>query len=203
EAVRRSDARTRQLGKPALDKSRQQPGGLHQLVEERSAALLQRLSDRGRLSRESGTRIGRRLPDVGVLALEQRDRRAAQRRAATRRQAPPRHPAAQAELVELLAAVTRDARRQHIVLPAGGGELVAFELLDDRREPFRALHLIVARDVLPVKEEAQEIGSADRLDLGAQPVERVAMDAREQPPVAPLELRYAGGEPPAQDAALG
>ena len=42
-------------------------------------------------------------------------------------------------------------------------------------------------DVLPGEQEAHEIGRADRLDLGAQPVERVAMDARQQAAVAPFE----------------
>jgi len=42
--------------------------------------------------------------------------------------------------------------------------------------------------VLPVQEETHEIGGADRLDLGAQPVERVAVNARQEPAVAPFEL---------------
>ena len=171
-------------------------------MEERSAAFLQRLSDRGRLSREPGTGIGRRLPDVGMLALQQRDRRAAQRRAATRRQAPPRHPAAQAELIELLGTVVRHARGQYVVLPPGGGELETLELLDDRGKAFHALHLILAGDVLPVEEEAQEIGRADRLDLRAQLVQRVAVNACQEPSVAPLELRDARREVSAQDAPL-
>ena len=33
--------------------------------------------------------------------------------------------------------------------------------------------------------------AADRLDFGAQAIQRVAVDAREQPPIAPLELRRA------------
>ena len=36
--------------------------------------------------------------------------------------------------------------------------------------------------MLPAEEEPHEIRRADRLDLGAQPVQRVAMDAREQRP---------------------
>ncbi len=47
--------------------------------------------------------------------------------------------------------------------------------------------------------------AADRLDLAAQPVERAAVDAREQPPIAPLHGLRVGRprrEAPAQDAAL-
>ena len=42
-------------------------------------------------------------------------------------------------------------------------------------------------DVLPGEEEAHEVGGGDRLDLGAQAVQRVAMDAREQSAIAPLQ----------------
>jgi hypothetical protein len=41
--------------------------------------------------------------------------------------------------------------------------------------------------VLPGEEEAHEIGGGDRLDFGAQAVERVAMDAREKAAIAPLK----------------
>src|SRR3954462_5055054 len=56
--------------------------------------------------------------------------------------------------------------------------------------------------MLPVQQEAQEIGRADRLDLRPQAIQRVAMDAGEQPPVAPLELGNPGSEAAAQDATL-
>ena len=42
-------------------------------------------------------------------------------------------------------------------------------------------------DVLPGEQEAHEVGGADRLDLRAQAIERVAMDAREQTTVAPFD----------------
>src|SRR6478736_1472254 len=53
-----------------------------------------------------------------------------------------------------------------------------------------------------MEEEAQEIGGADWLDLGAQLVEGIAMDARQQPAVAPLELGGTRRKAPAQDPAL-
>ena len=135
----------------------------------------------------------------GVLAQKQRDRRSPQRRLAPRRKPSPGHTAAHAEPVELLRAVVRDACGQHVVLPRGGRELETLELLDHRGEPFGALHLVLARDVLPVQEEAQEVGRAHRLDLGAQAVQRVAVDSREQAPVAPLEFGRSRREASAQD----
>jgi hypothetical protein len=53
-----------------------------------------------------------------------------------------------------------------------------------------------------MEEEAHEVRRAHRLDLGAQAVERVAVDAGEEPAVAPFDLRRAGREAAAQDPAL-
>ena len=59
------------------------------------------------------------------------------------------------------------------------------------------------------EQETHEVRDGDRLDLGAQPVERVAMDARQQRPVAPFAWRDFGArlrpprrEPAAQDRRL-
>ncbi len=73
------------------------------------------------------------------------------------------------------------------MLPRAGGNFVAVELPDHRGESFGTLQLLLACDVLPVQEKTHEIGGADRLDLGAQAVERIAVNAREQPAVAPFE----------------
>jgi hypothetical protein len=43
--------------------------------------------------------------------------------------------------------------------------------------------------VLPGEEEPLEFGDADRRDVGAQAVECVAMDSRQQPAIAPFERR--------------
>ena len=72
-----------------------------------------------------------------------------------------------------------DARGQHIVLPGIRGDLEAIELVDDARQSFHPLRLLIGSEVLPVQEEAHEVSGADRLDLGAQLVERVTMDAGE------------------------
>ena len=124
-----------------------------------------------------------------VLAQQQRHRRSAQRRLRAWREPAPGNAAAEAQAVELLGAVVGHARRQHVVLPGRRRHLEAFELLHHRGQPLGAAQLVFARDVLPVQQEAQELRRADRLDLRAQAVQRVAVDAREQAPVAPLELR--------------
>ena len=129
-----------------------------------------------------------------MLALHERDRRALERRfagAVHRRHAAPRDAPAQAQHVDIAGRVVPHPRGQHVVLPRRGGELVAVELLDDRGKAFDAVHLVLGCDVLPVQKEAHEVGRGDRLDLGAQAADRVAVDAREEPAVAPFErFRY-------------
>ena len=61
---------------------------------------------------------------------------------------------------------------------------------------FGALHARLGRDVLPAEQEAQEVARGDRLDLGAQPLDRVAMDARQQAALAPFVLGRAGVKRP-------
>src|SRR5262249_2862367 len=61
----------------------------------------------------------------------------------------------------------------------------------------------LARYVLPRKQEAQEVARRNWLDLRAQALDRVMVDAGEQPPVAPLFVIDTLNEPPAQNRALG
>ena len=75
--------------------------------------------------------------------------------------------------------------------PRAGGQLEAVERADDRPQSIEPGQPRRWLDVLPGEQKPHEIGRADRLDLGAQPVERVAMNAREQPAIAPFELRRA------------
>ena len=138
-----------------------------------------------------------------MLPQHQRDRRGAQRHfALAGREPAPGDAAAEAEAVDLLGAVVADPRREHVVFPRCRRQLEALELLDDRGQPFGAFQLLARRDMLPMQQEAHEVGRGDRLDLGAQPVQRVAMNAREQPTIAPFELARSGSEAAAQDAPL-
>src|SRR5256885_9714781 len=56
----------------------------------------------------------------------------------------------------------------------------------DRGEALGVAHLVFARDVLPVEEEAVIVRGAHGFDLGAQTAQRIAMDAGEEAPVAPF-----------------
>ena len=42
---------------------------------------------------------------------------------------------------------------------------------------------------VPDEQKALKIGRRDRLDFGAKALQRIAVDARQQPPVAPFETR--------------
>ncbi len=46
--------------------------------------------------------------------------------------------------------------------------------------------------MLPGEQETHEVGARDRLDLAAQAIHGVAVDARQKAPVAPLDLGRAG-----------
>src|SRR2546430_17713431 len=75
------------------------------------------------------------------------------------------------------------------------GHFASVEQIEHRAEPFRSLGPGVRCDALPPQQEPHEVRRRDRLDLLAQPVERVAVDAGEQAALAPFQLRYAGREP--------
>ena len=97
--------------------------------------------------------------------------------------------ARKAEQVEHRRIVTVHARGNHGALPRAGRQLVAIERRDRFAQPVDAGQAIGGIDVLPLEEEAHEIGGADRLDLGAQAVDGVAMDARKQRAIAPFNGR--------------
>ena len=119
------------------------------------------------------------------------------------RRAPPPDPAAgEAEAVQPRRVVFLHPRRQDLPFPGGGRGLEPFELAEQGVEAPRPLGPAVGIDPLPGEEEAQEVGLRDRLDLPPQPVQGVAMDAGEEPALAPLLPRRARGEPAAEDEAL-
>ena len=59
--------------------------------------------------------------------------------------------------------------------------------LDDSARPFEPRLLL---DMLPRGEKPQELSRADRGDLAAQAIDRVAMNARQKTPVAPALLPF-------------
>jgi hypothetical protein len=94
--------------------------------------------------------------------------------------------ARQAQHVEHARLVFLHPRRQHTPLPGAGGQFVAIERRHDRPQPVDPGHPMRSLDVLPREQESHEIRRADRLDLRPQPIERVAMNPRQQTPIAPL-----------------
>ena len=89
-------------------------------------------------------------------------------------------------IVEPGGLVFGEPRGQNLGLPRTGWRLKPFELPDQDLDCVRPLHAGIRRNPLPVEEEAQEVACRDRLDLGAQTAHRVAVDACEQPALAPL-----------------
>src|SRR5207253_4054851 len=101
----------------------------------------------------------------------------------------PHKPTGEPLLIEPCGLVLADAVGQDLGLPGAGRRLEALELREHRAHRIGTLHATAERDALPVEEKAHEVARLDGLDLGAQPLDGVAVDAREQPPLAPLAFR--------------
>ena len=151
-----------------------------------------------------------------MAARQQRDRRRAHRRApgARRRCCPLPLPCAAAAAPRRYGrrGSGRRARpaRSRRAAPAGSRSprrRPAPRSLRAGRRPHRARRGPSIRasgvDALPAQQEAQEIARGDRLDLGAQPLDGVAVDARQQPALAPFVRRRSRREAAAQGEAFG
>ena len=156
--------------------------------------------------------LGERAPRLRVFAAEERDRRRAHRpgRQDGRRidggrpgQSRPCRLPAVAQQVEHRRVVTLDARRQDAAIPRIGGKLEAVELVDHGANAAEAGQLRRRLDVLPREQEPHEVRLRDRLDLGAEALQRGAMNPREQPAIAPLFFDPARRKPAAQHHAIG
>ena len=145
---------------------------VRQQASRRANAALQRTSP--------GSRVARRNSATGVA---EHDLRGLGRR---RGQPRPANLASQAERVDHRRVVTVDARGQDGALPAVRRQLESVQLLEDRPKAVDAAQPMLRVHVLPREQEPHEVRRADRLDFRPQPVQRVAMNARQQPPVAPL-----------------
>ena len=214
EAIGRDQAQRHQLGQRLLELRSQQAALLQQLVEERGAVGGHEIDD-GLGARAGARRIGGRrgrAPERRVATGDHGDRgRAHGRRPAVaaggapvaRRQADPGGMARQAACVEPGRPVVGEPGRQDLAFPRTGGRAVAFELGDDGVEGLRSLDLRIRRHALPLEEKAQEVARGHGLDLGAQPLDRVVMDAGEQPTLAPFVARRTRREAAAHGEALG
>ena len=100
----------------------------------------------------------------------------------------PRRLAREAQHVEPRRIVVLEAGGQHGAFPGAGRQFDAVERRQHAAKAVDAGQVVRLGDAVPDEQKALEIGRRDRLDFGAQPVERVAMDARQQPAVAPFDI---------------
>ena len=138
----------------------------------------------------------------------ERDRSGLGRRAASgaRGQTGPGDIAGEAELIQPGLSVVGHARGDQFALPGRGRRFKALELLDHRSDARLAHQPRVRRQMLPAQEESQVVLDGDRLDLGSEPGDCVAMDPGEQSSVAVFFRVCLGqrrGEVSAHDFAVG
>ncbi len=100
----------------------------------------------------------------------------------------------QALLVQPRRFVLVDAGREDFRFPGACRCFEAFELAENRGEGIGALHPCGWRHALPFEQEAQEVARLNGLDLGAQAFDGVAVDARQEPALAPFLFGDARGE---------
>ena len=85
----------------------------------------------------------------------------------------------EAGIVEQPGVVIRKPRGQDRALPCNGRRLEASKLLDHGIKRLRAFAPRIGRNALPVEQEAEIVARGDGLDLGAESLHRIAVDARE------------------------
>ena len=161
-------------------------GALELGKEHRSAArkdLPDALRGAGRLG--TGDPGADASPGLEVFAPDERDRGAADRPVSRAPEPSPDQLPGQRELIEPLALVAAHARGKDRPLPGPGGRLEAGELADDLGDAERAREPVLFGRMLPARQESHELRRRDGRDLAAQAVQRVAVDAGEEPPVAP------------------
>ena len=125
----------------------------------------------------------------GMLAKEDGDWRRRADRRRCRGQARPSDVAGQRQQIQQRRIVAIHSGRQDRPLPRRRRRLEAVEQRDDGAEAVDAGQTAALVHVLPREQKAHEVGGVHRLDFRAQAIERVAMDARQQRTVAPLDRR--------------
>src|SRR5262249_768153 len=155
-------------------------------------------ADRAAARSQSGLRGWARAPPRGAPAGPRPARRTNRARRATPNRSRPRAPAA-----------PRAPRRRPRSRSPAAARSPAPAPPPPPRPPAATLHRRPRPQVLRGEQEAHVIGGAGRFDLLTQPVEHAAVDAREQPAIAPLQLvgvfgagELGGHEAPAQHVAL-
>src|SRR4029077_12325456 len=110
--------------------------------------------------------------------------------------------ACQTECVEPGRIVVVEARRQYGAFPRGGWQLESVQPADDRSQAIDARETMERIHAVPRQQESLKVCRGDRFDFSAEPIQRIAMDARQQATIAPFELVDAG-ETTAQNRAVG
>ncbi len=102
------------------------------------------------------------------------------------RESSPHHRSAQAESVQQFRIVFRDSKRQQMALPGRGGCFKAGQLADDFKEARLAMQPGSKRDMLSLEQEPHEVRCRDRFDFSPEFPDGQAVDACQEPAVAPL-----------------
>src|SRR5439155_10135117 len=92
---------------------------------------------------------------------------------------------AERQLVQPLAPISAHAAREDVRFPRSGGNFESGELFEHLGNTARAIEHRVFIDVLPARQVPEELASAGGLDLAAERVDGVTMDAGKQPALAP------------------
>src|SRR5262245_42719483 len=98
-------------------------------------------------------------------------------RSGVRAQAQPGKAPGQAPFVEPIRIVVTYASWQNLCFPSAGRCVEAFELCEDGIHRFRPGPECFRLNAQPTEQETQEVSRCHRLDLRAQPSDRVSVDA--------------------------
>jgi hypothetical protein len=106
-------------------------------------------------------------------------------------------------MIEPLRGVLLDARSEHSRFPSRRRQFVAVEQFEDGLDSSGSFGVVLAANALPPEQETLKFCERDRLNLGAQSVDRETMYPCQQPAIAPFEIGSASAEFPAQHEAFG
>ena len=211
KAVAVDKALRNQLAECVFDLSPQQPRACSDFVEERRAVRRDDLEHtppaRAQCNIAAALREAR--PNRQIAPRGECDRRGAHRAGDAcaariqRGDARPHDSSRAAQLIQPRRVVFVHPGRQDLRFPRRSWRLVAFQLRDDACDRVRTFDARIRRDALPFEEEAHEVARLDGFDFLAQAIHRVAVDARQQAPLAPLDFKRAGREVPAHHRAFG
>ncbi|MND88308.1 hypothetical protein D3C80_803290 [compost metagenome] len=205
EAVGADQACGHQLLQGVFQFSGEQVGIAGQFIEKQSTVFAQRRVHPLRAQAQFAAVEGRAecTPQVQLRAWQQHQRCAAQGGAGCAGgQACPHMFAGATALIQPARAVVADPAGQQIALPGGGRCRIALELAQHFAQRCRTLQVSGRCEVLPVEQKTHEILQADRLDFAPQAFDRVAMDARQQVALAPLQALLARTEVAAHHVAF-